>query len=76
MLNYHRKTTEIETKRDKKRELECEEAIIAEKAQNGRVRKTFMEYMREEYGIDVADKTLRRINKRKSKGYFKVIETP
>ena len=70
MLNFHRKTSETETKQDKKRELECEEAIINEKARFGRVRKTFMEYMREQYGRVIADKVLSRINKRRTEGYF------
>ena len=71
MLRIRRKTSETETKQDKKQELECEEAIINEKTRFGRVRKTFMEYMREQYGRDIADRTLWRINRRKSKGYFK-----
>ncbi|MDE1726096.1 MAG: hypothetical protein KGH89_02375 [Thaumarchaeota archaeon] len=72
MRILNRKTSEIETIQEKKRELECEEAIINEKVQqHGRVRKTFMEYMREEYGTGVADRTLRRINKRRTEGYFK-----
>ncbi len=70
MLNLHRKTSEIKTIQDKKRELECEEAIINEKTRFGRVRKTFMECMREQYGREIADRTLWRINRRKSKGYF------
>jgi hypothetical protein len=71
MLNKFRKNTEEETIQDKKRELECEEEIIAEKRRFGRVRNPFMEYMREKYGRDLTDRTLGRINKRISKGYFK-----
>ena len=71
MLFYHKKTTEIETNQEKRRELECEEAIISEKTRFGRVRKAFMEYMREEYGSDVANRALRRINKRRTEGYFR-----
>ncbi|MEM2160424.1 MAG: hypothetical protein QXN55_05655 [Candidatus Nitrosotenuis sp.] len=70
-MGLFRKSDEVETSQDKKRELECEEAIIAEKAKFGRVRKTFMEFMREEYGRDIADRTLSRINKRLTAGYFK-----
>ncbi|MGC1708276.1 MAG: hypothetical protein WA799_00530 [Nitrosotalea sp.] len=43
---------------------------MSEKTRFGRVRKTFMEYMREEYGSDIADRTLWRINRRKAKSYF------
>lgn len=71
MLNFSRKNTEEERKQDKKRELECEEEIIDEKRRYGRVRNPFMEYLREKYGRDLTDRTLRRINKRISKGYFK-----
>jgi hypothetical protein len=71
MLKFRRKTTEIKTKQEKKRELECEEAIINEKARFARVRKIFMEHMREEYGSEIADRTLGRVNKRRSEGYFK-----
>ncbi|MEM3007527.1 MAG: hypothetical protein QXW37_06405 [Candidatus Nitrosotenuis sp.] len=49
----------------------CEEAIIAEKARFGRVRKTFMEYLREEYGRHIADRALWRVNGRRSKRYFR-----
>jgi len=71
MLKIRRKPSGTETKQDKKQELECKEAIINEKTRFGRVRKTFMEYMREQYGRDIADRTLWRINRRKSKGYFR-----
>jgi hypothetical protein len=60
------------TNQEKKRELECEEAIIAEKTRFGRVRKTFMGYMREKYGRHIADRALWRINRRKSEGYFTI----
>jgi hypothetical protein len=36
-----------------------------------RVRKTFMDSMREEFGRDIADRTLGRINKRRTEGYFR-----
>jgi hypothetical protein len=70
MLKFRRKASETETNQEKKRELECEEAIISEKTRFGRVRKTFMECMREEYGYDVADRAVRRVNKRRTEGYF------
>jgi len=71
MLFKRRRRYGAETIQDKKRELECEEAIIAEKNRFGRVRKTFMNYMRAEYGY-VADRVLSRINKRRSEGYLKL----
>ena len=70
MRILRRRRYDSETKQEKKRELECEEAIIAEKNRFTRVRKTFMDYMRAEYG-HMADRVLSRINKRMSKGYFK-----
>jgi hypothetical protein len=43
MLNFGRKNTEKETIPDKKKELECDEEIIAEKiSHNNRVRKAFI----------------------------------
>lgn len=71
MLNKFRKNTQEEIKQDKKRELECENEIIAEKKLFGRVRKSFKEYLEEKYGSGIADKVHRRINKRISKGYFR-----
>jgi hypothetical protein len=39
----------------------------------GRIRKTFMEYMREQYGFDVADRALKRINKRRTEGCLRKV---
>ena len=72
MRLLRRRRYDSETKQEKKRELECEEAIIAEKNRFGKARKHFMAYMRAEYGY-VADRTLWRVNRRRSKGYFRVI---
>lgn len=47
-----------------KENLECEEAILEEKQRFGRVRTSAMSYMRERYGINVADRAMWRINKR------------
>lgn len=52
-------------------DLRCEEAIMEDKEKLGRVRTSLMKYLRAEYGNDVADRALRRINKRRSEGYFK-----
>lgn len=73
MRMFRRRRYNAETKQDKKRELECEEAIMVEKNRFGKVRKTFMEYMRVEYGYRIADRVLSRVNKRLSEGYFKTM---
>jgi hypothetical protein len=51
-------------------DLRCEEAIMKEKERYGRARNSLMKYLRAEYGRDVADRALRRINKRRTEGYF------
>lgn len=52
-------------------DLRCEEAIMKEKEQYGRVRNSLMKYLRAEYGDSIADRALRRVNKRRTEGYFK-----
>ncbi|OLC36167.1 MAG: hypothetical protein AUH84_02035 [Thaumarchaeota archaeon 13_1_40CM_4_38_7] len=52
-------------------DLRCEEAIMKDKEQFGRTRTSLMKYLRAEYGNDVADRALRRINKRRTEGYFR-----
>ena len=49
-------------------ELECEEKIISEKHRFGRVRSKMMYQLREEYGEEIANRSLARINKRISIG--------
>jgi hypothetical protein len=49
-------------------ELACEDAIILDKQRFGRVRTSMMKHLRSEYGEDVANRVLSRINKRASKG--------
>jgi len=49
-------------------ELECEEKIISEKHRFGRVRSKMMSQLREEYGKEMANRSLARINKRISLG--------
>ena len=51
-------------------ELECEEAIIEDKERFGRVRKSMMNVLREQYGNEIANRTLNRVNKRLQKGHF------
>ena len=59
-------------RQNKKRKLECEEAIIADKTRFGSARTSLMRYLRTKYGYDVANRALYRINKRRSEGYFKI----
>ena len=81
MRNIFRKTTEKERMREDSRldeqktttsdaDLRCEEEIMKDKQQFGRTRTSLMKYLRAEYGNDVADRALRRINKRRTEGYF------
>jgi len=49
-------------------ELACEDAIILDKQRFGRVRTSMMKHLRLEYGEDIANRVLSRINKRASKG--------
>ena len=51
-------------------ELECEEAIMEDKEEFGRVRNSMMKVLRAQYGPRIADRALRRINKRIQQGYF------
>jgi hypothetical protein len=52
-------------------DLRCEEAILQDKERFGRTRTSMMRHLRAEYGNDVADRALRRINKRRIKGYLR-----
>ena len=51
-------------------ELECEEAIIDDKREFGRVRNSMMKVLRAKYGNNIANRTLSRVNKRITEGYF------
>jgi len=51
-------------------ELDCEETIINDKRQFGRVRNSMMKVLRAKYGYDVANRTLNRVNKRIQKGHL------
>ncbi len=59
-----------ENTRSSDADLRCEEAIIKDKERFGRVRTSLMKHLRMEYGRDVADRAVRRINKRITNGYF------
>ncbi len=50
-------------------ELECEESIIGDKKEFGRVRKSLMNMLRAKHGDEVANRALSRVNKRMQKGH-------
>jgi len=54
-------------------DLECEEAIIEDKKEFGRVRKSMMNVLRAKYGHEIADRTLNRVNKRMQKGHLSIL---
>ena len=54
-------------------ELHCEEAIIDDKKEFGRVRKSMMNVLREQYGNEIANRTLNRVNKRMQKGHLSIL---
>ena len=51
-------------------ELECEEEIMHDKEDFGRVRTNKMKVLRAKHGDDVANRALSRINKRMQEGYL------
>jgi len=51
-------------------ELECEDAIIEDKEEFGRVRTNLMRVLRAKHGDDTANRALSRINKRIQENYF------
>ncbi|MGH2611883.1 MAG: hypothetical protein ACRDFB_02405 [Rhabdochlamydiaceae bacterium] len=54
----------------KQGELDCEEAIMKDRERFGRVRKSLMNYLRETYGEQIANRALWRVDKRRTEGYF------
>ena len=50
--------------------VDCEEVIISDKERFGRVRKSTMQLLREQYGSKTADRALWRVSARKSRGYL------
>ncbi len=56
-------------------ELACEDAIILDKQRFGRVRTSMMKHLRSEYGKEIANKVLSRINKRASNGSSEMKES-
>jgi len=53
-------------------ELECEEAIIEDKKEFGRVRKSMMNVLRAKYTDEIANRALSRVNKRLQGNYFSI----
>jgi len=51
-------------------ELRCEEAIMKDKERFGRVRKSMMKVLRVQYGDEIANRVLSRVNKRSQENYF------
>ena len=47
--------------------LECEESIIGDKKEFGRVRKSLMNMLRAKHGDEIANRALSRVNKRMQK---------
>lgn len=45
-------------------EIECEETIMQERKRFGRTRTKIMQYLREQYGNDTANRAMWRVNKR------------
>jgi hypothetical protein len=51
-------------------DLRCEDAIMKDKEQYGRVRNSLMKYLRGTYGEQIADRALWRVSKRIAEGYL------
>jgi len=51
-------------------ELECEEEIMQDKEDFGRVRTNMMRVLRAKHGDDIANRALSRVNKRMQEGYL------
>ncbi|MCV0393037.1 MAG: hypothetical protein K5790_07085 [Nitrosopumilus sp.] len=56
-------------------DLACEDAIISDKQRFGRVRTSMMKHLRSQYGEDIANRVLARINKRASTGSSEMKES-
>jgi len=54
-------------------ELQCEEAIIEDKKEFGRVRKSMMNVLRAKYTDEIANRTLNRVNKRMQKAHLSIL---
>lgn len=53
-------------------ELDCENTIINEKEQFGRVRNSMMRVLRAKYNNEIVNRTLNRVNKRIQKRHFQI----
>jgi hypothetical protein len=52
----------------RKANTECEEEVIRDKQRFGRVRKSTMQDLRKEYGVETANRALWRVSKRETRG--------
>jgi hypothetical protein len=70
---WHENNTIKEEKGELKKnlaELECEEAIMEDKNQFGRVRNSMMKVLRAKYSDEIANRVLSRVNKRIQGNHF------
>lgn len=51
-------------------DLRCEDVIMKDKKQYGRVRNSLMTYLRDTYGEQIANRALWRVSKRITEGYL------
>jgi len=56
-------------------ELECEDAIIEDKKEFGRARKSMMNVLRAKYSDEIANRALSRVNKRIQKSHLKIVKS-
>lgn len=73
LFKQNSKTIQEENRELKKSlaELECEEAIIKDKQEFGRVRNSMMRVLRAKHSDEISNRTLNRINKRMQEGHLK-----
>ena len=67
--------SQTKLEKDTTAELACEDAIISDKQRFGRVRTSMMKHLRTEYGNEIANRVLARINKRASNGSSEMKES-
>ena len=68
---FNRKPTESVKIDENLGDLECEEAIMRDKNEFGKVRKYTMKNLRAKFGDKIANRAQWRVNRRRTKGYLK-----
>jgi len=68
--NEVRLTSSEDKTRSNDGDLRCEDAIMKDKKQYGRVRNSLMKYLRGMYGEQIANRALWRVSKRMAEGYL------